>query len=428
MILNRSTLQNSLSGLVGCHQTLDPEYPTILPSLLTSRSARYWNDECPLLKIEVIDQSITNYNHFNYTAYSGATTYTLGDKVSSGGVNYEYINSSSSSGNTPPNATYWRVIDSLNDYLIQLDYKSTDMTIDSVFNHKKIKGQVKSVLNNVQLYSGRDEYDQTETNSSKFVGLRLTLKNHRGLVSILHKVGSQFNGAVTFDLYLFHSSQPTAIATFEVAHATANASKWTSLSNQVLRFLSDTDAHDIGGDWYLGYFQDDLSSVKAVKKDIRWDIYQPMYDIKKDFNRYSDFMDVVGFSFQSSDLNGTNLPDIDKVSLDYFSNYGLNLQFTTKCDLTPFIIEQEDILSEVKSLNMALLVLRDIAYNYRSSNAIANQVRTAAKRELYQHKEAWGTVMDRLTKATKALDFDLSGLNTACLPCNDALSVTFGSY
>ena len=38
-------------------------------------------------------------------AYSGATTYAVGDLVSSGGVNYYCI--AATTGNAPPNATYW---------------------------------------------------------------------------------------------------------------------------------------------------------------------------------------------------------------------------------------------------------------------------------------------------------------------------------
>lgn len=41
------------------------------------------------------------------TAYAGGTTYSFGDFATSGTVTYMYINSASSSGNAPPNATYW---------------------------------------------------------------------------------------------------------------------------------------------------------------------------------------------------------------------------------------------------------------------------------------------------------------------------------
>jgi len=210
-----------------------------------------------------------------------------------------------------------------------------------------------------------------------------------------------------------------------VAHSTAKSSQWTSLSDYTLRFLSDN--HDIGGDFYLGYFQSDLGTAKAIKKDIRWDLYTPMNDLKKDYTKYAPFVTVVGFSFASSDLNGTSLPDPDCIMIDYLSNYGLNLQFTSKCDLTPFIIQQEDILAEAKSLSMAYLLMRDMAYNTRKTNNLANKVADLAKRELFSFKDTYGTIMDRLTSANKGLDLDLSGMNDACLPCNDALQISYSS-
>lgn len=431
MFLNRSTLHTSIQGLVGAHQTVNPEYPTILPSLLTSRSGRYWNDEHSLLKIENIDQCLTNYSHFNYTAYSGATAYTLGDKVSSASVNYEYINATASSGNAPPNATYWRVIDSLNDYLIQLDYKSTDMTLDSVMNHKKMKGEIKSLFSNVQLFTGQARTSDVIANDGSMVGLRIRLADQRSLVAILHKIGHLFNATVNnLTVYLFHSSQQDALTTFTITHTTGKSSQWTSLDNYTIRWLSDN--YDIGGSFMLVYFQDDIGAAKAVRKDIIWNEYSRCCDPKTQYKEYSQFAYVTGIKVPASYLNGTSLPDVDFESdnfSDYHSNYGLNLQFSAKCDLTPFIIQQEELIAEVKSLNMAFLLLRDMAFNTRGSNALANQVKQMAKAEIYSErgKGITGKVIDRLQDATKALNFDLSGLDEACLPCNDTLEISTSS-
>lgn len=428
MFLDRSTLYDELEGLVGAHQTYNPQYPTIINSLLASSSGKYWNDEHPLLKdAEAIDQAITNFSHFNYTAYAGGTTYSLYDKVVYSGVNYEYINATPSAGNTPPNATYWKVIDSYNDYLLRIDRKASDITIDSVMNSKKIKGQVGSIFNNVQLFRGQANRSNLVTNAGKMVGLILELKDHRSLVSILHKVGHQFNEAVTFDLYLYHTSQVAPLATFEIAHSTALQSQWTALTaNNILRYISDS--YDVGGQFLLGYFQDDLDTAKAMYKDIVWSQYKSCCgDVKEDYRKYSPFMGVSGFSIDSDFLDGTNMPDPEKIVIDPYNNYGLNLQFTTKCDLTPFLIEQKDVLAEVKSLNMAYLILQDIANSTRGANAKANQVSALAKSQIYTHKDAWGTVLDRLNKATQGLEFDLSGLNQACLPCDDMV-VDYSSH
>lgn len=436
MYLDRRLLQTTLQGLVGTNQTDNPEYPNIISSLLESRSGIYWNDEHSLLNIENIYNSITNFNHYNYTAFSTSDRdngeYTQGSKVSFSGSNYEYISTVTSSASTPNPGTdtdVWRAIDELNDFLIRMDYKATDLTIDTVFNHKKVKGQVKSIFNNSQLFVGQANRSDTIDNDGSLVGLKISVKNNRDLVTILHKVGHQFNGVLNdVNLYLYHTSVIAPLNTFTFSHTTAYTSQWTSLINQALRFLSDN--HDIGGYFILAYYQDDLGSVKALNKEIIWNEYKRCCDVKKDYERYSPFVKVQGIRIPSTYHDGTNLPQTDYQFdnfTDYYRNYGLNLQFTSKCDLTPLLIQQEELLAQVKSLQMAMLILKAMAFNTRGSNERANQVKRMAKAEIYTENGVSGKVVDRLNTAVKALDFDLSGLSTECLPCNDTLNIGYGS-
>jgi hypothetical protein len=58
-------------------------------------------------------------------AYNGATAYTVGDLVSSGGVNYYCI--AATTGNAPPNATYWYAQPASGEYEIPSPYTDTDV-------------------------------------------------------------------------------------------------------------------------------------------------------------------------------------------------------------------------------------------------------------------------------------------------------------
>lgn len=59
-------------------------------------------------------------------AYNGATAYVIGDLASSGGVNYYCI--APTTGNAPPNATYWYAMPSGGIYEIPTPYASTDLS------------------------------------------------------------------------------------------------------------------------------------------------------------------------------------------------------------------------------------------------------------------------------------------------------------
>lgn len=58
-------------------------------------------------------------------AYNGATAYTPGDLVASGGVNY--VNILASTGNAPPNATYWYAQPATGEYEIPSPYLQADL-------------------------------------------------------------------------------------------------------------------------------------------------------------------------------------------------------------------------------------------------------------------------------------------------------------
>lgn len=428
MILDRTTLRTSLFGLVGFYNADNPDYPTLTNSLLGSTSGRYVNEVHPLITIENIDQSIKNFSHYNYPSYSAATTYVLGSKVSSSGVNYEYINATSSSGNAPPNATYWRIIDELSDYLIKLVYAGIDEMMDEWINEKKIRGRIKSIYDHVLLYNGIANANDVESNANNFVGLRLRFKKgERSLVTILNKIGTQFNAIANgLTLYLYHSSQQDAIATYTINHSTAKSSQWTTLSSDnTLRYFSDN--YDAGGDFYIGYKQSDLEALgaNALRMDVHWQELPCDCDQRwrEFYMQYSQFVDVVGFEVAESSMTGNKLFDTDNVGITYTNNYGLNLDMSMKCDIGYFVIQEKDLFAEALNLYVAKNILKGLAYNTRGGNQVANQVRQQAKQELFHSTGVWGTVHDRCVKAIKSLSFDLSGLSDHCFPCEEEESI-----
>lgn len=82
----------------------------------------------------------TNHGQVNVSgvaAYNGATAYTVGDLVSSAGVNYYCI--AATTGNAPPNATYWYALTGTI-YEIPSPYTLADLTAsDGTFNLRLIQ-------------------------------------------------------------------------------------------------------------------------------------------------------------------------------------------------------------------------------------------------------------------------------------------------
>ncbi len=431
MILDREALRQSLFGLVGFNSNTNPNYPNLAPSLLESRSGRRVNEVHPLLNDnENIDQSIKNFGQYVYAPYSavtnGAGGYTTGSKVESGGLNYEYINASASTGdNPPPDATYWRQIDEYSDYLIKQVYAGIDQMLDDWINDKKIRTIIKSIFNHVLLYNGVANYRSLVPNRNDFVGLRIIMKRgERSLATIINRIGHQFSSDFEgLTLYLYHSSQQTALATYTIDHAEGRSSQWTTPDgDNIIKYYSDN--HDAGGEFFLGYKQSQLESLgaQALRMDLNWN--KPPCDCDDQwyewYQQYTPFLSIVGFEIDESDFGpGDTLFDPEKVSVTQTNNYGLNLDLSIKCDIGYFIEQEEQLFAEALNNSIGMKLMQALAYNTRGGNQLAVQVKSEAKKELFHSQGVYGTLFDKYRSSIKALEFDLSGLGEHCFPCDD---------
>jgi len=437
MYINNIEIREALFGLVGFYQTTNPSYPSLIPSLIQSRSGKRVNEVHGIIgDIENIDQSIKNFSNYIYPVYDNAVDlaggYTKGSKIESGGVNYEYINDTPSTGTPPPDVTYWEEIKPLSDYLVKQVYAGIDEMMDTWINDKKVRTKVKSIYDSILLYSGLANYRDTVGNDNKFVGLRIRMKKgERSLVTVLNKIGSQFSGAFNgLDIYVYHSSQQQPLFSFQINSTNSKSSQWTNFpSDSILRYISDD--YDAGGDFYIGYNQSQLEALGgiALRRDLTWQeapctCESVWYDY---YQQYSQFIDVVGFEIAESEMPNGDLFDPDDLLISYTSNYGLNLNISTMCDIGYFIKQEEQLFADALNMTIGKRILSDVAYNTRGGNQIANQVKVEAKKELYSHEGAWGTVMDRYKASIKALSFDLSGLGEECFPCDDGAEIEMGT-
>ncbi len=433
MYLDRKALREYLFGLVGFYNTSNPDYPSLIPSLLESRSGRVINEVNELITIENIDQSIKNFSNYIYDEYSVTTEYQKGDKVKDVlNNNYEYINELPSTGNLPTDPIYWAEIDNISDYLIKQVYAGVDDMMQAWIDDKKIRTIVKSIYDDIYLFNGVANTRSLIVNADKFVGLRFRMKRgERSLVVLMRQLGHQFNNTFNgLTMYLYHSSQEQPVLTFDINQTKANSSQWTNFpSDTILRYISEE--YDAGGDFYLGYKQSDLEALggSALRKDVAWqEAPCTCEDLSYSYyQQYSPFLDVVGFEVDESDMPNDELFDPSDIGTSYTSNYGLNINMTSACDIGYFVQKNEFLFAEALNNAIGYRLVKAMSGSTRGANQIANQVKAEAKKELYSHDGAWGTVTDRYKASIKALSFDLSGLGEECFPCDDHDDIQIGT-
>lgn len=421
MFLDRSVLRKTLSKVVGFYQTNSSVYPELSPSLVSSTVSRYVNEVHGLIDVENIDQSRNNFSALNVDAWDVLLPYDQEDLVKENGEYFEAIQNVPA-GTATSDTAYWFPLDDLNLYLWGKRFQGVDKTLDYVFSDKKMRTKVKSIFENIALYDGVANYRDQVKNANNFVGLRFIMKSDRDIVTVINKIGHQFTEAVSFNMYLYHSSQQTPIATIPISHTKANSSQWTNQSDLILRYLDDN--YDAGGEFFLGYAQSDLGTAQALNMyDLNWDVGFSCKSCNKSsryYQNYSPWVSVMGFQIAESKFNvGTDLFDPSQVGLTPSRNYGLNVNMTTKCDLTPFLIQESDVLGEALMYATGLEILRDQASNTRGTNQRGNLVREEARKEIVTFDGVRGTTLDITNDILNGLSFDLSGLQSECLPCDD---------
>lgn len=134
------------------------------------------------------------------------------------------------------------------------------------------------------------------------------------------------------------------------------------------------------------------------------------------FKEYNRHFTIKPFNVSNSELDGTNLWDIEKTRYENSNNYGLNFKFSAHCDITEVILQNADIWANAIATQRAVLLLEKIAFNVRD-NGLSEKTKNLALMELKGKPEAGITGLYSVLKGEiKRLNFDLSDLNSVCFP------------
>lgn len=420
-----------MAGLVGWRQNNNPDYATLPTSLTNSSSGLYFQDEHPLIAIQNIDQADFNYDQFNFTDWNVGTTYGIAASAPdwvryTDGKIYASIQAANTGHQPDTSPLWWTEVPVLAQKISAITASAASKLLSRVFVEKKLNEVTKSIFENIQLFDGAGSLLNKEIKASRFVGFEIFLKDNRDVVTIIKKLGTQFtqvNGA--FPLYIFHSSQSAPILALTVPLTKATSFEWTRILSAgaeiALKYLSDS--YSPGGSFYIGYYEDDLVG-QAINKGYDFGTapaYCPTCNNNyRYWSAWSEWIEVQPFCVQASDVAAVaphTLWDIRTNQYQYVKNYGLNLDLTVKCDVTDFLCRESYLFSDALLKQVAVDILTLIANSVRN-NPIAKETRDLAMYALNNKDNNTPGVSSKLEKCIKALSFDISDLNDACLPCD----------
>jgi hypothetical protein len=294
--------------------------------------------------------------------------------------------------------------------------------VEKLFQNKKLERNTKSIFENIYLFDGSGNSNFTIIKYNRFVGFKINLRLQKHMTIMIRKIGTQFNGlAPDLKLYLYHSSQVDPILLIPINHDRPGSFKWSDIDDILLPYVQiDQDA---GGSFYIGYYEEDLPlGVLAVRKDNYDWRYGPCSTCTNNqgdrmfYQKWSAYMNVSPFIVNAANLNlDRTLFDQKFVGVTYDNNWGLNLHLSAKCDLTDFIIENANVFDEAYADQLTYQFLQSFMYTLRD-NGDGKQVKNLSGYEMQRTDGL--AVPKKLDSSFKALDFDMSGFNTICLPCN----------
>lgn len=359
-MFNIATLKTALFGQIAFRNSDDPCFKSLASALTTSATGSYYSDYHPLVTIENLVSVSPNYDGYSVNDWLIGTTYGLGDLVKSSGITYESVQAANT-GHAVTDADWWKL--PVNDWLTQKVEASIMKMLVNISNHKKIMESTKTLLENVQLFDGAGRMQAVITPNSRFVGLEITPKLINNITLVLDYIGLQFTQKQTdLTIYLFHSSQLSAINTQLITTAAATSFDWTAGSSMNLDYVNYSNNIDSGGRYYIGYFEDDISG-NAIKK--RHQFSDPPCGGCNDrdfslYNLWNEFFEVRAIEVANSDLNGTDLWDISKTGYQAATNFGMNLSVSVKTDVTDLLVSNKGVFTNALGYQFAYDMLQEM--------------------------------------------------------------------
>lgn len=282
---------------------------------------------------------------------------------------------------------------------------SIAQVLSDVNSRKLSRMEGKNILADTPLYDGEGSVFQTIDGQGRFVGLRITVANPYRPVT-LRRIGFQVVGGVTnLNFYVYADSQFEPVAIIPATFSGTGRMQWFDLPEPVV--MKGFSAYTVG------YYQTDLGSAKAVRRDRTIDIQScaacsPQNAYLR--SQWKPFLSVRASRIDATRLDPErNLWVENSADLVDEMNYGINLTVRVECDLTDFLIAQKKLFAPAIQQKATVRLLNEIAYSTNTTN-LEQMTRDKAIFALKNGEEA------KYDQLIGNIDMEFSGLDPRCMP------------
>ncbi|GAA4393566.1 hypothetical protein [Hymenobacter koreensis] len=286
------------------------------------------------------------------------------------------------------------------------------------------------LLKPTALLNGPGQAAHTVNPLGRFVGFRLDLRDRDGVTMLLQRLSLQLDSVTTepLNLYLYRSDEPDPVRILPVQNTRANFPTWVTVEGEPL----DVDfAAQAGVTAYLGYYEDDLGTARAIRKDFTGGTCGCTDD---PYQSFKDHLWPRAISVPASALEADRTLFDTAAVVTEGSTFGLNVELTSYCDIVTALQSDENQrrVAEAVQLALGIRVLTAIVASPSLTQltqradvqADAYALLMNYQARLYGGKEQ-GTD-NYHPSLLKNLTLDLSGLDVLCqAPKRDRVSVGY---
>lgn len=319
----------------------------------------------------------------------------------------------------------------LEEYLDTVETEAITSVLNRLVEAKQLGNNGKDIINNTIIYQNRIRGNKV-VNQGRFVGIEIDLKNTMNIEVAINRIGLYLDDDdIDIEIFLFNSLQDNYVASYIIPTLSGNSFTW--FSDFVETMASNNGSDTDGGVWYIGYYQDNLSSQAIQLSSFNWkNGYCGGCNKKSVVDGYrtvSKYVSMTPFYISSTDLPAQGvLFDPNDIVYVYDNNFGLNFNVSVKCDISQYLIDNRSSLKKIIGMQVAYNVLQTLVASSQVS-AIEQNIQPLALRKLEGATETkQRPFMETIDRAIKAVILDSGNNNqNPCLPCaKKGIRVTHG--
>ncbi len=375
---NSTDLKTCLKNVLGWRQHYDEvEELEIEPELMETETGEYYQDFHPALQLNIISQSLDRDR--DLSEY-------LAEKVDAG--------------------------------ITQL--------INDIDTKRQSKGD-KDLLASETMLNKYGWANDTIFNENRFVGFLFEPTDAISLSVVIASLGLQLSLAQELlKIYIYHGSQYEPVAVKDVV--IDKAISWNWIDEEIQLYSRNKELQ--GGNYFIGYYQDDLAGQAINYTDFDWSVGYcgtcdggKMHNVWRKIKKYLRFMPIY---VPVQNLNqDRNMFDEKAVMIDNTKSWGMNFRLSVACDYTEFYCQNRKHLKNALGLKVAYLILQDIKFS-QQFNYINEDMKNLIIRDLEGDKDTheMGIAL-RLKNEIENVYLDTSGISKFCLPCSEKGGVEY---